>query len=322
MFFVFIRIFCYYCVNIKVATVFIKHLKNKTVLFKILFLIILFSPLKVMASITDGTILSGSEYAWGENVGWINLGTVEGDVHITNTAVTGYMWDSIYGWVNLSPTGSGVVNNGEGVLSGFAWSAGAGFIDFSGVTINTSGKFTGQAQGAIYGRINFDCSTCNVVTDWRPASMQRQNVAVGPISIFISSSTNSRTIEEIPQYFEGEDTPKPVGDRPTIKKPTKQDDITSNQPVISTEGLPMIKTPTTGRSFVTGSTTQNLVNSDIFVLFGRLFKFIYNLLLDFISSNISKIFLITIGFIILFLILFLYRKIKNEKEKIEDSQNM
>ncbi len=152
-------------------SVFIKNSK-KNYLFKFIFLGIFLFPVIIFASTTDGTILSTDKYAWGENVGWINLGTTEGNVHVTASALTGYMWDSIYGWVNLNPTNGGVLNDGQGNLSGYAWSAGAGYINFSGVVINSSGRFTGQAGTAstTYGRINFSCDNCSVITDWRPAS--------------------------------------------------------------------------------------------------------------------------------------------------------
>ena len=140
-------------------------------LYSFLFLGLSIFPSAVFASITDGTILTATStdgFAWGENVGWINFTASSSNIHITSSNLTGYMWDSVYGWVNLNPTNSGVLNDGQGNLSGYAWSSGAGFINFNGVTINSSGKFTGQAQGSIYGRINFDCTSCNVVTDWRP----------------------------------------------------------------------------------------------------------------------------------------------------------
>jgi hypothetical protein len=44
--------------------------------------------LPVFASTTDGTIDSNHKYAYGENVGWINFGSSEGNVHITDSALT------------------------------------------------------------------------------------------------------------------------------------------------------------------------------------------------------------------------------------------
>ena len=48
-------------------------------------LFFLFLPVIVFASSTDGTIDSTYKYAWSENVGWINFGTTEGNVHITDS---------------------------------------------------------------------------------------------------------------------------------------------------------------------------------------------------------------------------------------------
>lgn len=133
--------------------------------------VVLFSftiPFIVSASVSDGTI-TPNQYAWGENVGWVNFGVVGGNVHVTSTGLSGYAWDTVYGWINLNPTNAGVKNNGYGRLSGYAWSYGAGYIDFDGVEINSVGRFTGQAKGTRYGRINFDCAHCQVITNWGPS---------------------------------------------------------------------------------------------------------------------------------------------------------
>ncbi len=129
-----------------------------------------FSP-RVQA--VGGTITGSSAYAWGENIGWINFLASGSNVVISDTAITGYAWSPNYGWINLSPTNSGVTNTSGGVLGGRAWSSGLGWVPFTGVTINTSGKFTGMAgtAGSTAGRINFDCANCSVVTDWRPSSV-------------------------------------------------------------------------------------------------------------------------------------------------------
>lgn len=257
--------------------------KKSTLLFKVLFLGFFLFPIITFASTSDGTILNPAQYAWGDNVGWINLGTTEGNVHITNTGLTGYMWDSIYGWVNLNPTGSGVTNDGNGNLSGFAWSAGAGFIDFSGVTISPSGIFAGVANGVTYGHINFSCSTCNVVTDWRPVSQQllSNNASVGPVSVFLNNhannseyvGTSSEVVNNEPQISESDfigyikqlfTGKKSQNSSPTseVKNPVNE------QPVINNVGIPVIKKPV-GRDFSTsqsiGSKTGSEIATDIIV---------------------------------------------------------
>ncbi len=137
-------------------------------LFFLLAVIFSLVPLEaVFASTTDGTI---SGYAWSAQIGWINFGTANGNTHITDSAVTGYAWNENAGRIKLNPANSGVTNNAEGALSGKAWIEGTGWINFSGVTVSSSGVFSGTASGDNSVSINFNCTHCNVTTDWRPAS--------------------------------------------------------------------------------------------------------------------------------------------------------
>lgn len=125
-----------------------------------------------IASGTDGTIISGGNagYAWSNNGGWVNFAPTGGNIHITDTGITGYAWNQNYGWINMAPTNGGVTNNGNGILGGNAWGSSLGWINFSGVSVNSLGKFVGQASGAAIGTLTFDCANCSVVTDWRPVS--------------------------------------------------------------------------------------------------------------------------------------------------------
>src|SRR5688572_16838014 len=71
-----------------------------------------------------------NHYAWGENIGWLNWGTSEGDVDVPADSgdLTGYVWGENVGWISLncSNTGScgtvdyGVTRNNE-ELTGYAW---------------------------------------------------------------------------------------------------------------------------------------------------------------------------------------------------------
>jgi len=152
--------------------------------YKILVLLMMvgfLSPaLQTQASTTDGTIDSVNKYAWGENVGWVNFGTDEGNVHVQDGGLTGYAWVANYGWINLNPDNGGVTNDSEGNLGGNAWGENLGWIDFSGVWIDTSGWFNGYANNPISGQISFSCLNgggCDlqeykVRTDWRPARVR------------------------------------------------------------------------------------------------------------------------------------------------------
>jgi len=129
-----------------------------------------------------------SQFAWGENVGWLNL-EPDGDngpgVVVTDSVLTGYMWGENVGWIKLNPENGGVVNDGLGNLSGYAWGENVGWINFSpaggGVTINpATGVFSGFAWGENVGWINFAPAGRKIKTSWRvPVSVTVQTSPTG-----------------------------------------------------------------------------------------------------------------------------------------------
>ena len=108
-------------------------------------------------------------YAWSAQGGWVNFAPSQAAVTVTDSSLTGYAWVANDGWLNLSPTNGGVTNDGEGHLGGFAWDEALGWVSFTGVSVDSSGRFHGQATGANE-TITFDCTNCDVETDWRPSS--------------------------------------------------------------------------------------------------------------------------------------------------------
>jgi hypothetical protein len=144
----------------------------KKSIIKFLLLALFLFPLFASASATTGTIDPSHNLAWGENLAWINF-SANNDVTVTDSALTGNIWSQTYGWISLNPTSQyNVINDGNGNLSGYAWGQNVGWINFSGAIINSSGKFTGTIGDptTTAGRISFDCASCDVETDWRPAS--------------------------------------------------------------------------------------------------------------------------------------------------------
>lgn len=135
---------------------------------------------------------NGSQYAWGENVGWINLKPSWGPgITVTDTVVTGYMWGENIGWIKLNPANAGVFNDGAGNLSGYAWGENVGWIKFAhaygGVHINpVTGVFSGYAWGENIGWINFGPTGRAVVTSWRPPNQ-------APVASNQSVTTNENT---------------------------------------------------------------------------------------------------------------------------------
>lgn len=139
------------------------------------------------ASASSGGIDATHKYAFSNVGGYVNFGTANGGVTVTDNILSGYAWSANDGWINLAPALSGVKNNGSGTLSGFAWDESAGWVNFTGVTIDSSGQFQGQAtggtvNGASYA-INFDCTSCSVVTDWRPSSRAGFTGSISPIIV-------------------------------------------------------------------------------------------------------------------------------------------
>jgi hypothetical protein len=127
---------------------------------------------------------ANNQYAWGENVGWLNFEPDTGDgVQVGSYTLTGFIWAENIGWISLSCENTsscgtvnyGVTNDGSGNLSGYAWAENVGWISFScantgscgavsyGVTIDANGNFGGQAWGENIGWINFGLVDYQVV---------------------------------------------------------------------------------------------------------------------------------------------------------------
>ncbi len=136
-----------------------------------------------------GTINDTYKYAWTENLGWLNFGSSQGVVTVTDSALTGYAWSETAGWVSLNCSNTSscatvdykVINSTSGYLGGYAWGENTGWINFAptygGVTINSLGHFNGYAWGENTGWIVFNCATVGscatveyrVQTDWQPS---------------------------------------------------------------------------------------------------------------------------------------------------------
>lgn len=198
-----------------------KELQINKLFFTIFLCTFFVLPFTTNASETSGTIDATAKYAWSDNLGWINFAPTKGGLQISDTAITGSAWSNNNGWINFNPAKGGVLNDDRGNLSGFAWGEQTGWIDFSGVSINSEGKFTGTATGAVIGTLTFDCSKCDVQTDWRPQSSRTQESSISGSVRFADNSTtvpNSQNIlqlDNIPpimaDFFQSEDEDPSTG---------------------------------------------------------------------------------------------------------------
>jgi hypothetical protein len=116
----------------------------------------------------------GSQYAYGENIGWVNfepnIPAPNVGATVSEEKLTGFIWAENIGWINLDPNdddpNTGVSNDGTGNLSSLAWGENVGWINFDpniprdpnhyGVTIDSDGNFDGWAWGENIGWINFN----------------------------------------------------------------------------------------------------------------------------------------------------------------------
>ncbi|MFA6524597.1 MAG: carboxypeptidase-like regulatory domain-containing protein [Candidatus Paceibacterota bacterium] len=162
-----------------------KVIKNK--FFIILFFIVpvlFFSFLNVAYGANPGVIPSSTDCSENTSCAFldsdsssINFGCDGCNVSVTNTGLTGYAFGENIGWINLAPTNGGVTNTVQGILGGNAFGENTGWVNFDpdngGVTISISGTTVGQFDGWAwsqnYGWIKFDCGTVGacVTTDWR-----------------------------------------------------------------------------------------------------------------------------------------------------------
>jgi len=149
-----------------------KHLRRWIKLARFVIIILLLNSVAFAENIDPDE--DGSQYAYGENVGWLNFEpNVAGPnvgATVSDSNLTGFIWAENIGWLNLDPNDSdpntGITNDGTGLLSGYAWGENVGWINFDpnvpgdsndyGVTIDSEGDFDGWAWGENIGWINFN----------------------------------------------------------------------------------------------------------------------------------------------------------------------
>ena len=151
-------------------------------------------PLSAFAS-TNISPNSNAHWAWNSIIGWINFYGSQ-NVNVSLNSVTGYATTTSAGIISLDcgtvgvcgTVNYGVINDGAGNLSGWAWNDKYGWISFSWrntggiipyhVSIDLNGNFSGWAWNSVVGWISFNCSNTNscgtsnyeVQTSWAPTS--------------------------------------------------------------------------------------------------------------------------------------------------------
>ena len=78
---------------------------RKRILMAVVAAALLGAVVSVVAAETIDPVNDNSQFAWGENVGWINAepsGNGGPGVTVSGTKLTGYMYGENIGWINLN----------------------------------------------------------------------------------------------------------------------------------------------------------------------------------------------------------------------------
>lgn len=193
------------------------RVKRTSVLVFLVFAIAI-SSLILYATATESTnIKEESKFAWNENGGWFNFGSIDGGVMVTDAELTGYVWSENFGWISLNCENNNscatsdykVANDGGGNLSGYAWGENIGFVNFNpangGVHIDASGIFSGYAWGENIGWLVFNCADLGVCTSfefkvattWIPLSARENDDDDDTESLEVYDVHHSSTDSEI-----------------------------------------------------------------------------------------------------------------------------
>ncbi|OGO29078.1 MAG: hypothetical protein A2Z16_16660 [Chloroflexi bacterium RBG_16_54_18] len=136
-------------------------------------------------ALADGNIDPAHQYAWNTSAGWINFKSPMSEATVYKDHLEGIIWGENIGWIrlgshvdggaftyaNTAADNYGVNRTPDGKLSGYAWGTNVGWINFNppsgGVTIDPLGVFDGYAWGENVGWIKFKGSGYGVVTKFR-----------------------------------------------------------------------------------------------------------------------------------------------------------
>ena len=170
------------------------------------------------------SINSDNQYAYGANIGWLNLrGNVDDGASIGRFFSDGYIWSPNVGWISLgsgtpangwsyannSATDWGVNHDEEGNLSGYAYGANIGWLNFGhGQTAYepridlSSGILSGYIWGANVGWISLSNSQAFVQTDYLESGPDG-SVAGVPAAweAKMGTALDGLTSEEVQQFY-------------------------------------------------------------------------------------------------------------------------
>jgi hypothetical protein len=128
----------------------------------------------IATALSAASIDSNHQYAYSENAGWLNFADSNGNVVVLNDHLEGYVWGENIGWIRLgthtaggphtytndAANAYGVNRNSSGDLSGYAWGENIGWINFGATggnaVLSNAGEFTGAVWAENIGWIKFN----------------------------------------------------------------------------------------------------------------------------------------------------------------------
>lgn len=190
-------------------------------------------------SLASTTINSDNQYAYGANIGWLNLrGNVDDGASIGRFYSTGYIWSPNVGWIRLgsgtpangwsyannSATDWGVNHDEAGNLSGFAYGGNIGWLNFSHGQTDyeprvdlATGNLSGYIWGANVGWINLSNSQAFAQTDYLESGPDGAVAGVPAAwEAKMGTDLDGLTDEQVRQFYAWGSTPEsPFGARIT-----------------------------------------------------------------------------------------------------------
>ncbi len=157
-------------------------------------------------------------------------------VVVTDTNLSGWIFSEEIGWINLSPSTSGVRNDGLGNLSGYAWSIAGSWMNMS----PTFGSGSGGSSGGSGGSITSPTASSTAGTYYASQSVTLSSsgatvirYTVGPTGTVSNPSCTSGSVYTTPITVATSETIKAIGCATGLSTPIVSFDyIITTPPVI------------------------------------------------------------------------------------------
>lgn len=183
---------------------------------KILFFAILLIGAVFVFSVVQAAAVAVNDWAWSDNIGWIQMDPSPGGVFIDNStgAFSGYAWSDNIGWIDFTDTKldwlNGQVSGWAKAVAGDAASGWDGLISMRGaspdygVNVNLStGAFSGYAWGSdVVGWVDFSKATLTAVPTLFVSLAANPSVGTVPLTSDLTAVVSGTALGPITYKFD------------------------------------------------------------------------------------------------------------------------